>query len=511
MGGNFRWNELSKIADVFQGTRLGRQPRGTGATPAMQGRDLSITDLTVNDLAMVSVPSDLPNPVYSEVGDILIQRIGQRPHAFLVEDELKGVLVKDTVYVVRLHHKDPLTAQYLIEFLNSDIGQALLSTLVGGAVIPTLRLTDLRRLRLPIPEKAVIELINDLHEVEQALSDRINHTRNLRRRLFSIKDPEQVEGQLRTLSTEAQVLAASLMQVDDLDFQIRNFYPFPLAYAHRALNAITEPSQRYQEQLRVAENILAFLASIGLAFVAYMQALSTPEKSNLTENSLSDCWKGGISPGSWQDIAYHSGSSLRGNRAVAAVNSFASIWFRGSGRRASRFTELTQQIVRIKNDHKHDRGPKTPQEYKEAVRSMDKHLRQCLEPLAFFVQYPIRLVRRIDIDWRTGQCLLNTLVYAGDHPGLRQERAVLSEPLPCDKLYLELGTDQWMPLYPVISVEYCPSCKAHETYFIDRWDGSEQYVELKSFERGHTHQNNDTAKRVGSDLEHWLREHFSKN
>ena len=87
-------------------------------------------------------------------------------------------------------------------------------------MIPTLRLTDLRRLRVPIPDRAVVGLVNNLHEVEQSLIGRINHTRDLRQRLFSIEDPEQVNVELRNLSTEAQVLGASLVQVDDLDFQL---------------------------------------------------------------------------------------------------------------------------------------------------------------------------------------------------------------------------------------------------------------------------------------------------
>ena len=122
----------------------------------------------------------------------------------------------------------------------------------------------------------------------------------------------------------------------------------------------------------------------------------------------------------------------------------------------------------------------------------------------------MRLVLDSDIDWKTNKTVLNTLVYVGDHPGLRQEKITVNKPLPKDKLYLELNEDTLVPLYPLISVHDCGSCKLRETYMIDRWDGPGDRVVLKSFEWGHTHDNNQVAKDVGADFEYWLQESFSK-
>jgi hypothetical protein len=100
---------------------------------------------------------------------------------------------------------------------------------------------------------------------------------------------------------------------------------------------------------------------------------------------------------------------------------------------------------------------------------------------------------------------MDTLIYMGDHPGLRQEKIMLSTPFPKDKLYLELTENDWMPLYHLVSVQYCPACKARETYMVDRLDSHGARVILKSFERGHTRDNDDAAKQVGLDFEHWIR------
>lgn len=124
------------------------------------------------------------------------------------------------------------------------------------------------------------------------------------------------------------------------------------------------------------------------------------------------------------------------------------------------------------------------------------------------MQHPMRLVQDFDIDWKTRQTVLSTLVYVGDHPGLRQENILVSNPLPKDKLYLELRLGQLSALYPLISAQYCASCKARETYFVDRWERSNGSTVLKSFERGHTHANDETSRRVGADIDHWLRTVF---
>ena len=106
--------------------------------------------------------------------------------------------------------------------------------------------------------------------------------------------------------------------------------------------------------------------------------------------------------------------------------------------------------------------------------------------------------------------MLDTLVYQGDHPGLRQEKNSYPVSLSKGKLYLELRSDTWVPLYPLMNVQYCPSCEIRETYFFDKWDGTETGAVLKSFERGHTHENDEESKKTASDLNYWLQSNFPK-
>ena len=48
---------------------------------------------------------------------------------------------------------------------------------------------------------------------------------------------------------------------------IRDDYPLPLAYGWSLLESFWDPRDRYREQLRQAENMLAYLGSVSLALL----------------------------------------------------------------------------------------------------------------------------------------------------------------------------------------------------------------------------------------------------
>lgn len=388
------------------------------------------------------------------------------------------------------------------------MGQIQLRGCHGGATIKGLRITGLRELKIPIPSQAVTELVENLCQLENNLYAQLEKVRLLKQKLFSAEDETKFD--LRGWNIEAQVLSESVIQADDFSFQMRNAFPHVLAYPYRNLNAIQNEADIYREQLRIAENLLAYLGSIGLAMISISQLEDNTNKSSLTLQMLSEYWRGGISPGDWQDIGRRSGQFLRNDQQSSGIASFAALWFKGKGSKLSDFTRTLQELITTKNDFKHDRGPQGD-EYERAIQSLKEKLDNAFHAIAFFVQYPIRLIQSIDNDWKTKETVISTLVYAGDHPGLRQEKLTTSQIISKGKLYLDLSHDFLVPLYPLISVHYCNSCKTRETYMIDRWEGRDGRTVLKSFERGHTHDNNEIAKKVGEDFADWLQNlHFEE-
>ncbi|MBT3190071.1 MAG: N-6 DNA methylase [Anaerolineae bacterium] len=506
LGGNVEWLPISKIAEIFPGSQIHRDAQGQGEIAIIKAANILNSRLQVTELDVIPLPEDTSRILFSQQGDILISRIGNKKfNLFYVEEGFDGAIVHQSLYVIRVEKAYHYLRKYIVEFFRSEKGQAILTkNIINMGAALSLRKSDLLRIKLPVPANRVIDLLGKLHAVEEKLLERVEQAQNMRADLFNIDNPNTVHTRLEELSTGAHVLSSSLVQSDTLEYQVRNFYPFPIAFSYRTLNSIHEISEKYTEQLRVAENLLAFLANIGIALCQASKVLQSDKNKNLTATSLIEKFGGGISPGDWQSMAYSSGVLLKEVDDYALAKSFSSLWFKGTGRKASAFTKDTNRLAVLKNDHKHDRGPKISSEYEKYSTEVQTILDRCYEALSFMVKYPMRSMEALDIDWRTKDAVLDTLVYIGDHPGLRKERVSYHEPLPKGLLYLELQKDIWIPLYPFISVQICPSCKTRETYFVDRWDHSGSKVKLKSFERSHIHESNEDAKKVAEDMQEWI-------
>lgn len=508
LGGEFDRVKLSDIASVMMGTSYGKNPRGEGEVPILKSRDLGSPVIDPDELESTTISDRKANHLQAEDNDILLSRYGEKFRTLLADDHLDGLLVDKSIYVIRLHKEWNFLKQYLIEFFRSDKGQGLLGTCDYGMTRRGLYVSSLRDLVIPVPEKPAIELIDQLYETELDFLRRVDQSRELKRKVFSIEDPERVSTELRELSTEAQILSSGILQSDDLDYQIRNYYPFPIAFTYRNLSAVHSKPRLYQEQLRVSENLLAFLGIIGLSLAAGANQIATGDYNELSYRRIGNKFASGVSPGHWYQIAYHSAKFIKDNLHSAFSSSFSNLWFKGRGSSLSDFGKVLKKIIEWKNDFKHDRGPKTDYQYEEMVKELNHKLEFCYDKLSFFVQYPIRLVKDMDIDWETEKRILDTLVYKGDHPGLKQERVEHEQTLPKNKLYLETSDENWVNLYPLMSVRYCPQCENRETYFYDRWDGPGHKARLKSFERGHTHDDDQDAEEASADFEHWLSENF---
>jgi hypothetical protein len=79
----------------------------------------------------------------------------------------------------------------------------------------------------------------------------------------------------------------------------------------------------------------------------------------------------------------------------------------------------------------------------------------------------------------------------GDGPGFPQEKVLFPRAFSNGDLLLDLGHQNWVPLYPFLIASNCPRCRYRETYFIDRWNDRKGATLMKSFERGHTEERRD--------------------
>lgn len=282
---------------------------------------------------------------------------------------------------------------------------------------------------------------------------------------------------------EVSLVSGSKSKLTPEPTSIADTYPLPIAYSWSLLEGLWDPRDLYREQLRHAENVLAFLGSVCLAVLDDQDY----EKAQL---DLRAPWQSGISFGAWKLIVQRCSKVFQGYRDNALAAEICRLNI-GSERRV--FGADVATLIRARNDFHHGRGPVMEEDIVEASNDAQERLRRCMEALSFFAQYPIRLVQDFDVDRRNDDFILKCLRLEGDGPGFPQERVSFPRAQPRGDLMLDLGSENWAQLYPFIVASNCTHCRYRETYFIDRWNDRKNTTLMKSFERGHTEERTDIS------------------
>lgn len=480
--GLLAFSELTRIGDlfnIFSRIRFSRRPAdGRTGMPVIRGRDIGKPMLSEN-LERFAFEADIPDRARAQSGDILLQKVGATPTVSLVQDDLAGTIVGDTVLILR-PHSATVSSEAIVQTLISPIGRRLLSTVTQGAGAPTVSIDRLRHLQIPIVSLEVQRQINVARNAEERVRQIASRLTSVRESIFLAESKDEFERNLLSVQTETAVISSSLLASPDISYRVRNFYPFPLAYPYRMLDSIVEAPNLYREQLRIAENIMAFVASVTLALL---------EESKLkAQLDLKTAFRGGISPGTWCELARSGSGLLTESTAGHLSTALKSLWKRGN--RETKFSSNVRELVQIKNAFKHDKEVLlAEEEYTKACARLTDLMAKCVQDLEFFIQHPILLVTNLDVDRRTSLSLIDALKYMGDHPALQQEKFKYPKPLKKNTLFIYIEEHRLESLFPFIVVQHCQRCRYRETYFVDRWDGKQ--VDLKSFERGHIERNLD--------------------
>lgn len=274
-----------------------------------------------------------------------------------------------------------------------------------------------------------------------------------------------------------------LAQSSDLMQRIANDYPYPIANPYRTLQCITEASEKYKEQLRLVENLLALLAGISLSITAQ----NDPGIVSVLRTSLIS----GVSVGHWRElirkctVAWKESSTKDIPLAKAIIGLRLELVERDFGK-------AVEQLVRARNDFAHHRGPTAESQIEKETVRLDELLRIAIEQTLFLCDYPMRIVRAIDV-MPTGSIKMTCLKASGDHPALRQEVLQLSRGFPKGQMIINAGASNWLPLYPFISQDICPKCGSMEIFLLDKWKFDKNSMQLRSFERGHTQQSSEIS------------------
>lgn len=266
-------------------------------------------------------------------------------------------------------------------------------------------------------------------------------------------------------------------------------YPLPLAYSYRLAEAEFETLRVLKELYRNAENLTAFLASLALALA--------PTPTGRGKDQLLRAWRGGATFGNWFHVLGR-GTTLIDEERGQLYRSTKRLL--GTQENPTPFAENIRWLMDRRNDF-HHRDLPVGKEAEELVREVRERFERCVSETEPIWQHPLRLVLDYDAIRNSEYVLATCLDYTGDHPAGRKVQEKYRGVPKKQDLYILQNGEEWISLYPFVSVHYCRHCNARETYFVGGWAGPEEEADLLSFERAHQQRSHE----IGQELTKWLR------
>jgi hypothetical protein len=330
----------------------------------------------------------------------------------------------------------------------------------------------LRELSVPLLPAEVDDVFREMSELKERERDMdLDLFDDDFRYVLDARDRNDFDRRMLRLRAEQYTLRQALSESRSLPYLIKNFYPFPIAFPHHSLGAFTHARDVLDEQLRVAENILAFVASLALA-------LSRPPSNDLVKEFETHR---NFSPGDWLAIGRKATKVL----ATAAHDDLPNglrLLFGGI------FAQQADQLVQLRND-RHHRGIDSANITNKALAKL---LEACLDELAFLARFPLFRVCGVEIDRHSGKAIHRIEKYTRTDPVYEQDLLTSDKPLATG---LSVQTDTGpVDLFPFITTRECPGYHQLQTYFLDRAPKNGKGWQLKSFERGHSLEANDVAE-----------------
>jgi hypothetical protein len=410
---------LSAVCTILRGVSIALHDKSARQEVALVTRvaDVETPASLADDVLKVAVTPETERSLLRP-GDIVVSAIkGGYPLCVLVQSDVPLLVASDRLFILRVSDA-LLTSEFLAEYLNSGLARRLIEERYSGTTGLMLTARSLGSLPVPLLGRPVTLGLREIGTLEAALRRRSDELRLQRQTLFDATSPQAFASAVQDLRRKGEVLSRSLLRADDLSFQVANFYPFPIAYGYRLLASISNPTDLYKEQLRVGENILAFLASVAMSLIQ-------PDDRASVGLDVCEVWDGGASPGHWRDIIGKCSKVLSTYKDHELASSIVGLQITAEKRG---FGAAVHKLITAKNDFKHDRGPRTEEEFESTTKDMQKTLDACIKALAFFTEHPIRQVVNFDVT-RTGEVTLRCLALVGDHPGLPQEEIIYRTPL----------------------------------------------------------------------------------
>lgn len=374
---------------------------------------------------------------------------------------------------------DPGALEFILDYLRSPVARQVFAT-SARSVGPHLLPTDLRAMRVPVPDPALAAALADLSAAAATLASWHDEATTLLRGLFQNPSASVARRQVIQGGRHIRMRAELGGRLDDFNQTVRAQYPFPIAYRWRSLEALRsgpDLDATYRAALDTYEVLVCYLAQIAIT-MARIAGVHVGELTKIRAKLAGE--RVGLGLGDWSavldEVAGRQLAALPDETPLGDVRLFLPP---GGEACAARI-----RLTRRRNNQAHLQ-PVASHELADAVESTLADLTLLMQQADFLVDMPLIHVASSRWDSLAQRGTLRTQHLMGDHPVVPYHTEETDRnDLEAGSLYVGDAEGKLHLLRPLLVGRECPACQTWSTFHVDH--ATKDGIRMKSLEHGHT-------------------------
>lgn len=463
-----------------------------GAVRVLSGKDIQRNGVIAPIDADASMWAEAEDRMALQAGDIVVRalhslasNVGGFVWAEVGEEDLP-LVASQVVLVLRPRGSVPaIKRDFVLRYLRSRHATELFEGSSTGSVARLTR-SSMSEMKVPAPDASLEQALAEVAGARDQFTKWSTEAELLLDSVFDEDDAEVARQRLLRDSRLIRWRVEAAHSIETIEGQVRNQFPYPVSLRWRVAESQLSAGvdrDAYTSLLDAAEQMLAYVASIGLA-VAHAAGLRLAAVDAIRKKLDSSQ---GPALGDWVAVIDElGGKKFKSVGEHLGTNDFQN-FCRDETLRAS-----VRWLSDRRNDEAHNRRADTvdlPARCQEA-RS---HLLVLLSGAGFLIDLPLLLVTATQWDSLEGHGTIFFRRLAGDHSVVGVEQMTVSDPtIEAGSLYVRDSRQQLHLLRPFLVAQECPICRSLSIFHIDKASRGE--VTLKSLENGHTLHKRELAR-----------------
>lgn len=456
LGASVQVNKLFAVHRAQFGIRNGRRPGSqVSRGPVLTGRDVVQGIL---DPDPERVFTEERQVVFLESGDLLVSEIGQVDgtwHVVEVDDEHIGVAAGPGIIVLRPRESIPrVELDFYIAYLRSNRAASVRDadhTIAGRSLFSA-------KLLIPLPDDRILESLAALNSARESFQKWTDEVDVLTKSIFDDALPlAEVRARLLDRGRSLRQASEAGRAADGLDYQVREFYPYPIGYTWRQVRTHVQEqawSDCHRSVIDAYETLVATAGSIALATCDLLGVTLGSSKAYYRKLGS----HGGVSIGDWVNILKETTTlklEVEPDSALGIVRRVLP--------QAGEVAEAQVRLSEMRNDDAH--GRLDPAQVEAVAKAGVEDLATMLAGCGVLSELRLVFVNQNRWDSREKSGVADVHLLRGDHPIYSTEtieHSVLG--LELGSLYVIDPLGNWVLLRPWLVHRQCKECGKRSVY-----------------------------------------------